>query len=312
MNNKGSFKDDNTFGKKLKGFFKESGFYIAIVVGLCVLAAGAVYFSTNQILTDPEPDQAQENLPGNDNIIGQIDLEKPGVEDEDPFIGSIWDNTGSDYADEGPYVGIEDAELDEIIDDEASLEDVSEPNEQLAQSDPKPDPKPQQEEKSQETSASTGKALDDNSATEDVVLAIVRPAFIAPVDGPIQSEYSMDKLVFSPTFNEWRTHSGVDIAAPRGEVVRAVGDGVVLEIKNDPRFGFTIVIDHKNGYKSLYANLASDKTMQVGQEVKQGDPIGSVGATSIFESAEPTHLHFELYKENKLVDPSDYIDFPKE
>ncbi|NLM73150.1 MAG: M23 family metallopeptidase [Clostridiaceae bacterium] len=121
----------------------------------------------------------------------------------------------------------------------------------------------------------------------------------------------MDKLVFSPTFNEWRTHSGVDISAPRGEVVRSVGDGVVLEIKNDPRFGFTVVIDHGNGYKSLYANLASDKTLQVGQNVKQGDPIGSVGATAIFESAEPTHLHFELYKENKLVDPADYIDLAK-
>jgi murein DD-endopeptidase MepM/ murein hydrolase activator NlpD len=52
--------------------------------------------------------------------------------------------------------------------------------------------------------------------------------------------------------------------------------------------------------------------MQVGQEVKLGDPIGSVGATAIFESAEPTHLHFELYKENKLVDPAAYIDLAKE
>ena len=121
----------------------------------------------------------------------------------------------------------------------------------------------------------------------------------------------MDKLVFSPTFNEWRTHSGVDISAPRGEVVRSIGNGTILEIKNDPRFGFTIVIDHKNGYKSLYANLASDQTLQVGQEIKLGDPIGSVGATAIFESAEPTHLHFELYKENKLVDPAAYLDLAK-
>ena len=314
MNNKGSFRYDNSFGKKIKGFFKESGFYIAIVVGLCVLAAGAVYFSTNQILTDPEPNQAEENGPENENILGDIGLNMPDYEDEDPFSGLISEGLGTEYAEDGPYVGLGDDETDieEIVDDETAIEDISEPNEQLAEAPSKSDPKSDQGEKSQQTSGNTNPAINDNSATEDVVLAIVRPAFIAPVDGPIQSEYSMDKLVFSPTFNEWRTHSGVDIAAPRGEVVRAVGDGVVLEIKNDPRFGFTIVVDHENGYKSLYANLASDKTMQVGQEVKQGDPIGSVGSTAIFESAEPTHLHFELYKENKLVDPADYIDLAKE
>jgi len=315
VNNKGSFREDNSFGKKLTRFFKESGFYIAIVVGLCVLAAGAVYFSTNQILTDPEPNQAQENMPGEDNIIGKIDFNVPEEEDEDSIIGSTEDNTGTDNADDGPLWGL-DEEPQEIIDEEPSSEDISEPNEQMAggQEQAKVEPKPESESEdvAKETSGNTGSAIDDNSATEDVVLAIVRPAFIAPVDGPVQSEYSMDKLVFSPTFNEWRTHSGVDIAAPRGEVVRAVGDGVVLEIKNDPRFGFTVVIDHKNGYKSLYANRASDKTLQVGQEVKQGDPIGSVGSTAIFESAEPTHLHFELYKENKLVDPADYIDLAKE
>jgi len=165
------------------------------------------------------------------------------------------------------------------------------------------------EEDASVTTTGEATAIPDDAATEDVVLAIVRPSFKPPVTGKIQTEYSMDKLIFSPTFNEWRTHSGVDIAAPRGEVVRAIGDGTILEIKNDPRYGFTIVIDHNNGYKSVYSNLANDQTMQVGKEVKQGDPIGAVGATAIFESAEPTHLHFELYKENKLVDPAAYIEF---
>ena len=55
MNNKGKFRDELPKENKFKSFFKESGFYIAIVVGLCALAAGAVYFSTNQILSDPNP-----------------------------------------------------------------------------------------------------------------------------------------------------------------------------------------------------------------------------------------------------------------
>jgi len=307
--NKGKFKDDGP-GKKFKQFFRESGFYIAIVAGLCALAAGAVYFSTNQILRDPEPDPyyAKENDFEDDDDFGFGGYIDP-FEDE-PDQSSITDE-GTQYYEDDPLIGMEDFEYEPSDDVNDSVDEtVPDPDTNVIYENKEPGPT---EEASKQTSGGTqanADEPDDNTATEDVVLAIVRPNFQPPVTGKIQIEYSMDKLVFSPTFNEWRTHSGVDIAAPRGEVVRAIGDGVVLEIKNDPRYGFTVVIDHKNGYKSIYSNLASDQTLQVGQEVKKGDPIGAVGATAIFESAEPTHLHFELYKENKLVDPAAYIDFP--
>ena len=303
VNNKGKFKDELPGENKFKSFFKESGFYIAIVVGLCALAAGAVYFSTNQILSDPDPEpyQAEENQPQDDFGLDISQYEKPFY--EEPDQSSIIDE-GTDYFEDDPFIGMEDMnpEDSEIIED---VDEVPETNVTEINNGPR------EEDASVTTTGNAETAADDDAATEDVVLAIVRPAFSPPVAGKIQTEYSMDKLIFSPTFNEWRTHSGVDIAASRGEVVRAIGNGTVAEIKNDPRYGFTIVIDHKNGYKSVYSNLVSDQTMQVGQEIKLGDPIGAVGATAIFESAEPTHLHFELYKENKLVDPAAYMDFPK-
>ncbi|HHU89943.1 MAG TPA: M23 family metallopeptidase [Clostridiaceae bacterium] len=300
MNNKGKFRDELPKENKFKSFFKESGFYIAIVVGLCALAAGAVYFSTNQILSDPEPEpyQVQEDEPQND-------FERD-ISQYDNFFDNEWDQSSivdenTEYYEDDPFIGMEDAESE----DSQTIEDTDEaPETNVTEMNAGP-----REEDASVTTTGEAAAIPDDAATEDVVLAIVRPSFKPPVTGKIQTEYSMDKLIFSPTFNEWRTHSGVDIAAPRGEVVRAIGDGTILEIKNDPRYGFTIVIDHNNGYKSVYSNLANDQTMQVGKEVKQGDPIGAVGATAIFESAEPTHLHFELYKENKLVDPAAYIEF---
>jgi len=300
VNNKGKFRDELPKENKFKSFFKESGFYIAIVVGLCALAAGAVYFSTNQILSDPEPEpyQVQEDEPQND-------FERD-ISQYDNFFDNEWDQSSivdenTEYYEDDPFIGMEDAESE----DSQTIEDTDEaPETNVTEMNAGP-----REEDASVTTTGEAAAIPDDAATEDVVLAIVRPSFKPPVTGKIQTEYSMDKLIFSPTFNEWRTHSGVDIAAPRGEVVRAIGDGTILEIKNDPRYGFTIVIDHNNGYKSVYSNLANDQTMQVGKEVKQGDPIGAVGATAIFESAEPTHLHFELYKENKLVDPAAYIEF---
>jgi murein DD-endopeptidase MepM/ murein hydrolase activator NlpD len=317
VNNKGSFKDDDSFGKKVKSFFKESGFYIAIVVGLCALAAGTVYFTTNQILTDPDENKAQEDSLTEEDRYSIID-DIGDYNFENPDQSSMIDENGSGYADEGPYA------IDDLIthydeEDETSTgdKDTHEDAYDVQKETDKPSEQQKQTDKSgqQDQSSSVSAPIENETgeiskdASQDVALAVVRPNFTAPVDGTIQTEYSMDKLVYSPTFNEWRTHSGVDIAAPRGAAVRSIGDGVILEVKNDPRYGFTIVVDHRNGYKSLYANLATDQTIKAGQEVKAGDPIGAVGATAIFESAEPTHLHFELYKEDKLVDPSAYIDF---
>lgn len=319
MNNKGSFKKEGSLGKRLLGFFKESGFYIAIVVGLCALAAGAVFFSTNQLLTDPD-DLVEEDpidYSEGDDLSFIDDGLDIGVDIGDEIgddifdSSSINDSSGTDYADDGP-------DLQPAVEDEPDPDGTAvgqgEVTGEVADSGTKGNSSGSAASTDDNAAAASGTvdaSNDDSAPVEDVVLAVVKPSFQAPLSGKIQAEYSMDKLVFSPTFNEWRTHSGVDISAPRGEVVKAIGNGVVSEIKNDPRYGFTVVIDHKNGYKSLYANLASDKNMKVGQEVKLGDPIGAVGATAIFESAEATHIHFELFKENKLVDPAAYIEFPK-
>lgn len=72
VNNKGSFKNDESLGRKIAGFFRDNGFYIAIVVGLCALAAGAVYFSTSQILTDPEPNKMENRFINENGIMNSV------------------------------------------------------------------------------------------------------------------------------------------------------------------------------------------------------------------------------------------------
>lgn len=135
----------------------------------------------------------------------------------------------------------------------------------------------------------------------------VNPNFVLPVFGEVTFDYAQDKLEYSKTLGDWRSHSGVDIASDRGSQVKAVADGVVTDIKNDPRFGISITVDHQNGYKTVYANLAGEDMVTVNQKVKQGDVIGSVGNTALFESAEAPHLHFEVWKNNTLVDPKAYL-----
>jgi len=104
-------------------------------------------------------------------------------------------------------------------------------------------------------------------------------------------------------------HAGVDFAATKGTQVYAVADGYVKIAQQnlDPKgYGNMVLIDHQDsGYKSRYAHLNSLSVSQ-GQQVEQGQKIGTVGSTGHVitkHGSDPSHLHFEIYKGDKRVDP---------
>lgn len=131
--------------------------------------------------------------------------------------------------------------------------------------------------------------------------------FIKPVDGEIIRGFAKDNLIYSETLKEWITHVGVDIKATKTEVVKASADGKIKSIKNDSRYGITVVIEHNQGFVTTYANLLTAEFVVVGESVKQGQTIGTVGNTATFEIADEEHLHFEISKDSENVDPSVYI-----
>lgn len=131
--------------------------------------------------------------------------------------------------------------------------------------------------------------------------------FVNPVEGEIIKNYASDSLLYSNTLDEWTTHLGIDYAAEKTSVVKASASGTVKSIKNDPRYGLTVVIEHSNGFTSMYANLLSTEFIQVGEKVEQGQTIATVGNTATFEIADETHLHFEILKDGVNVDPNLYL-----
>jgi len=133
------------------------------------------------------------------------------------------------------------------------------------------------------------------------------PVFKKPVEGKILLEYAKDNLVFSNTLQEWVTHLGIDIASSEGTAVKASADGTVDSIKNDPRYGLTVIIKHVNGYKTIYSNLATANFVKKGNTVKSGQSIGTVGKTAAFEVEDEPHLHFEITKNNTKLNPSTYL-----
>ncbi len=132
-------------------------------------------------------------------------------------------------------------------------------------------------------------------------------SFVKPVEGEIMREYAKDNLIYSNTLQEWTTHLGVDIKAEKTTVVKAAEAGTVKSIKNDPRYGLTITIDHGNGFQTVYSNLLSSEFVVEGEKVNKGQSIGTVGNTAAFEIADEAHLHFEILKDAIQVDPNIYL-----
>ncbi|MBE6948646.1 MAG: M23 family metallopeptidase [Ruminococcaceae bacterium] len=131
--------------------------------------------------------------------------------------------------------------------------------------------------------------------------------YIWPLAGAVQVSYSMDELVYDKTMADWRTHDGIDIEAQVGTRVMAVTDGTVTEVNTDDMYGTTVVISHSDGTESIYSNLASVPTVEVGDTVSCGDIIGSVGDTAEAETSEVSHLHFAMKKDGKSVDPNEFL-----
>lgn len=132
-------------------------------------------------------------------------------------------------------------------------------------------------------------------------------SFEKPIEGEITRDFSKDNLVYSETLKEWVTHLGVDIKADKATVVKAAERGTVKTIKNDPRFGITVVIEHDDGFETVYSNLLTSEFVVEGENVEKGQSIGTVGNTAIFEIADEPHLHFEILKDSVQVDPNLYL-----
>lgn len=106
-----------------------------------------------------------------------------------------------------------------------------------------------------------------------------------------------------PILKTYKTHTGTDIAGNTGADIVAANDGTVIQSGWNDAYGYRITIDHGGGISTMYAHC-SKLLVSVGNKVKAGDVIGKVGSTGL---ATGPHLHFEVQKEGKPVDPMDYI-----
>lgn len=107
-----------------------------------------------------------------------------------------------------------------------------------------------------------------------------------------------------PIYKTRKLHTGMDFTAPTGTPIYATGDGKIEYVKASRRgYGNHIIIKHNFGYKTLYGHMSAFNVIQ-GQSVKRGDVIGYVGSTG---TSTAPHLHYEVLKENKKIDPINFF-----
>ncbi len=108
------------------------------------------------------------------------------------------------------------------------------------------------------------------------------------------------------TDKEEGAHPGLDIAIPTDSYVRAAGAGMVVEVGEDEVYGRFVIVDHGDGYTSLYAH-ASSHLVTLGQVVRRNEVIALSGSTG--HSTAP-HLHFEILLNGEAVDPLTMVQQP--
>ena len=121
-----------------------------------------------------------------------------------------------------------------------------------------------------------------------------------PVKGNIVSGfgYRKDPFLFKPAF-----HSGVDIKAHYNQPISATADGIVEKAGWYSGYGKAVILKHDNGYQTLYGHLTEVRVKE-GQSVKSGEIIGNAGSTG---RSTGTHLHYEIIKSGKKVNPSRFL-----
>ena len=170
----------------------------------------------------------------------------------------------------------------------------------IKSSEPKATMQPQPEKKA-EVAEETPVVVNKNVQVEEKI------QFESPVKGKVVEEYSGDDLVYNEALKDWRAHSGVDFAAELGEQVVCSAKGVVEQVF-DSSLGRCVIVDHQNGFKTMYANLAENTQVKEGDELMQGDVIGAVGNTALGDRTDEPHLHFEITKQNENINPVEYLE----
>ncbi|CUO45103.1 MULTISPECIES: M23 family metallopeptidase [Clostridium] len=274
---------DQNKKNKVKDFFRKEGFYLVLLVCLCVVATVAA-FTIKKNSVAKEQNNTSNELSLND------------VQDSNSSeVDSNFNMQNAERVENNDELA--EANDNEISQEEVTNEadnDTNDTNEAIVSEN--------QNNSEQEADVDVSAGTDSN-----IVLSL-------PIDGEVAISREFGKMVRTysdETRSEDISRRGIDINAAVGTTVKAAAEGKVEEVSSNTTDGTYVVIAHANGLKTKYANLSEDVKVAAGDTVSAGTEIGTVGNSSgIFTSKICGDvLNVQVQDANgKDVDPSAYFE----
>lgn len=274
---------DQNKKNKVKDFFRKEGFYLVLLVCLCVVATVAA-FTIKKNSVAKEQNNTSNELSLND------------VQDSNSSeVDSNFNMQNAERVENNDELA--EANDNEISQEEVTNEvdnDTNDTNEAIVSEN--------QNNSEQEADVDVSAGIDSN-----IVLSL-------PIDGEVAISREFGKMVRTysdETRSEDISRRGIDINAAVGTTVKAAAEGKVEEVSSNTTDGTYVVIAHANGLKTKYANLSEDVKVAAGDTVSAGTEIGTVGNSSgIFTSKICGDvLNVQVQDANgKDVDPSAYFE----
>lgn len=275
---------------KILNILKKNGFLIILFICVCVVAVSTIFISTRELVGNHNANGKKEDL-AISNEVGKL-------QEDNEFIGESIENI------------IQGKVTEELFEEDSKEEKLVESEEAKAQDEI------DQEEVKDEGQVDQEKELVEVERSEEETVEVFNEikeyaestGSIMPLEGEIIQKHSIDTLVYSETLGEWRAHLGIDIRAAIGTRVKAVLDGKVKKAYHDKLWGYVIILEHGNGLETKYSNLKTLEMVKEGVQVIQGDHISLVGKSADIEMLMEDHLHFEVIKDGKVIDPRSIMD----
>jgi len=128
-------------------------------------------------------------------------------------------------------------------------------------------------------------------------------SFAQPVAGVTIRFFSVDEPQYFTAANSWQVHTGIDLQTDYGDPVHASEAGTVLRVEDCGTLGLCVEVSHAQGYSTLYAGLSAAEYVREGDPVHKGQVIAHAGNGVLSETGDGPHLHFEVRRHGKPVDP---------
>ena len=124
-----------------------------------------------------------------------------------------------------------------------------------------------------------------------------------PVSGRVEADFGWQ---YSGAQNEWYYNPGITIAAQAGTPVKAAWAGTVERVQNVPQTGIEVMVNDGNRFETAYAHLAKAE-VRVGQNLRQGEIVGTVGGSDLYAHQTGAHLDFQVYHAGLASNPVAYL-----